>query len=249
MSPDDSLYAPARRGLRPEDCDFYHSMEIPGVGVVEGSWDLRGREREYLGGVDVAGKHVLEVGPASGFLTMTLERAGASVVAIETHPDAPWDMVPQHGIDLAGNIERRRLHMERIRNSWWLVHERFELQARVHYGHGEEVPAALGSFDVAVLAAVLLHCRHPLDVLEAAATRAGAVVVTDLHAAGVTGPPALRLVPSHDNRITDTWWFLTPEIVCQFLGVLGFDAFDVTTHEHRDETGKVHPFFTVVARR
>ena len=39
-----------------DDCAFYHSMTIPGHGNVTGEWDLRGREREYLGNIDLTGK-------------------------------------------------------------------------------------------------------------------------------------------------------------------------------------------------
>jgi len=52
------LYASPRHGLNVEDCLFYHMMEIPTIGVVVGRWDLRAGAREYLGGVDVAGKRV-----------------------------------------------------------------------------------------------------------------------------------------------------------------------------------------------
>ena len=34
------------------DCIFYHTMDLPGYGTMKGSWDLRGREADYLGRVD-----------------------------------------------------------------------------------------------------------------------------------------------------------------------------------------------------
>ena len=52
------------------DCSFYHTVELPGYGVINGEWDLRGRVNEYLGNVDFAGQRVLEIGPASGFLNI-----------------------------------------------------------------------------------------------------------------------------------------------------------------------------------
>jgi hypothetical protein len=54
-------YADPRAIRSLSECLFYHSMEIPGYGLVEGQWDLRGRESAYLGGLDFAGKRVLEV--------------------------------------------------------------------------------------------------------------------------------------------------------------------------------------------
>jgi len=62
---------------RHEDADlsdfvWYHAVELPDGQVLPGAWDLRGHEEAYLGGVDVAGKRVLELGPATGYLTFYL---------------------------------------------------------------------------------------------------------------------------------------------------------------------------------
>ena len=51
-----------------EDCYFYHTMDVPGAGLVTGEWDLRNGVDAYLGHESVAGKRVLELGTASGFL-------------------------------------------------------------------------------------------------------------------------------------------------------------------------------------
>ncbi|HKR00197.1 MAG TPA: hypothetical protein VJT09_05960, partial [Pyrinomonadaceae bacterium] len=60
-----------------DDCFFYHTMDLPGLGLVHGHWDLRGRFDDYIGGVSVAGKSVLDVGAATGFLSFEAERRGA----------------------------------------------------------------------------------------------------------------------------------------------------------------------------
>src|SRR5438094_8067518 len=70
-------------------------MELPGHGVIEGrDWDLRGGIDEYLGKVDFAGQRVLEIGPASGFLTFEMEKRGADVVSVEVTAEHGWDFVP-----------------------------------------------------------------------------------------------------------------------------------------------------------
>ena len=66
----DAIYASPRVVTRLEDCFFYHSIEIPGYGLVEGPWDLRASIGDYLGGVDLCGKRVLELGTASGFVCL-----------------------------------------------------------------------------------------------------------------------------------------------------------------------------------
>ena len=60
-----------------EDCYFYHTLDLPGIGTVEGQWDLRGRFDDYIGGVDLQDKTVLDVGAGNGFLTFEAEKRGA----------------------------------------------------------------------------------------------------------------------------------------------------------------------------
>jgi 2-polyprenyl-3-methyl-5-hydroxy-6-metoxy-1,4-benzoquinol methylase len=79
------------------DCDFYHVMELPGVGRVGDQWDLRGTVDAYLGDFDFQGKRALDVGAASGFLTFEMEKRGASVVSFDlgggrtgTSPRSRW---------------------------------------------------------------------------------------------------------------------------------------------------------------
>ncbi len=71
------------RAVSPDECWFYHVMDLPGLGLVGGHWDLRGRIHEYIGHVEFAGKRVLDIGTASGFLTFEMERLGAEVVSFD----------------------------------------------------------------------------------------------------------------------------------------------------------------------
>ena len=84
-----------------EDCYFYHTWEIPKVGLVTGEWDLRGREREYLGGLDFGGKSVFEIGPASGYLSFWMESQGADVSAYDLDLSENWDIVPMNGVSMS----------------------------------------------------------------------------------------------------------------------------------------------------
>ena len=76
MSSSPLKFEESRRVESLNECFFYHTIELPGFGLVRGQWDLRGRFEEYVGGVDVSNKSVLDVGTATGFLSFESERRG-----------------------------------------------------------------------------------------------------------------------------------------------------------------------------
>ena len=45
------------------------------------------------------------------------------------------------------------------------------------------------------------------------------------------------------------WWILSPEIIVQMLGVLGFEKTRVTYHKQKFHDGHDVPHFTVVGER
>lgn len=253
-------FAEPRHVQSPEECDFYHTVELPEHGVVEGAWDLRGGEDEYLGGVHMRGKRVLELGTASGYMCFHMERAGAEVVAYDLSPEHSYDVVPYaragYGQDLAGRV---RTHIERTNNAFWLGHRLLGSNARLAQGTVYDISPELGVFDVVTLGAILLHVRDPFRALDQALARAGdTVVVTDR-----TQGPLLRLplrLSSHLGRTMlfrpeattcrpeATWWRLNPHVIASMLAVLGFEDARTTYHRQLYEKKKT-PLFTVVARR
>lgn len=253
----------------PEQCDFYHTMDIPGFGLVHGQWDLRHMVDQYLGHVSFANKRVLEIGPASGFLTVEMEKRGADVVAVEVEDDPGWDFVPYPPSVMDEVYASRRYHMNRIKNSFWFTHAAFKSKAKLLYGDSYNLPDGLGSFDVAVMAAVLLHCRSPLQIVEQCARRAKQLVIADrlypepgllqrslsnswrlLAGRGRSRRPHLegraicQLVPTRENKVWDTWWYFSTEFFTQFLEVMGFST-QTFTYKHKDHGA----MFTVVGAR
>src|SRR5437764_915707 len=93
-------------------CYFYHSMDVPGHGLVEGEWDLRTGISAYLGGVDVGGKRVLEIGTASGYVCFAMEQRGAEVVAQDLSPEQTPDIVPFARADIEKAIRDHRTHLQ-----------------------------------------------------------------------------------------------------------------------------------------
>jgi O-methyltransferase len=246
---DDRIFATPLKVDNLADCYFYHTMDLPGRGVIEGrDWDLRGRVDDYLGNVDLAGQRILEIGPASGFLTFEMEKRGAEVVSIEVTDEHGWDFVPYPTERLQEVFGPRRIVMQQLKNSYWLSHADFQSKARVYYGDVYNLPAALGQFDVAVMAAVLLHCRDPLRIVEQCGKLANTLVIVDKFYPDLEDASVCRLAPTPQNFLWHTWWHFSTQFFTQFLAVMGFAHSETSTHQqyHR---GRAHTLFTIVGER
>jgi hypothetical protein len=246
------LYAAPRKGLSLEDCLFYHTMEIPTIGLVGGPWDLRPGVREYLGGVDVAGRRVLEFGTASGFLCFSMEQLGADVVAYDLSDEQEWDMVPFADQNREQARAARRDQIRRLNNSWWLAHEKLGSRARVVYRSIYDVPDEIGPFDVVTYGAILLHLRDPFLALQSGLRLAReTVVVTESMPHWTTQESvtnSLRFLPDPaTGRPTETWWSIPPSVVQRMIGVLGFQS-EVSYHEQLKD-GQPQQLYTVVGHR
>jgi SAM-dependent methyltransferase len=272
-----SPYAPPRLVTDLAECYFYHTTELPGIGVVEGEWDLRANLGAYLGQVNVAGKRVLDLGTASGFLTFAMERMGAEVVGYDLSEEYEWDIVPYAGVDLTDYRAARREHIRRLNNSWWLTHRLLGSRARVVYGTVYAIPEAIGPVDICTVGAILQHLRDPFLALQQALrlTRE-LVIVTDppppgyfagrhyrvwyarlwrrlpvLHSWMTEWPRAEMISFLPEPTVAEpkeTWWLLAPETVIRMVGVLGFEPVSVTFH-HQQNRGRNVLLYTVVARR
>lgn len=241
-----------------EDCYFYHTTDVPGHGTIVGEWDLRPAVDAYLGDVAVAGKRVLDAGAATGFLTFHMERAGAQVISYDLSPAQGWDVVPLAGIDAVAHARARKQHIGAINNGYWLCHAAFGSKARLAHGTVYAIDPRLGPVDVAVFGSILLHLRDPFLALHNAAQLTGeTMIVADIlpgaHAlsrwTSLALPRAMRFKPRFaKNRPWETWWNLPPQLVAEFLGVLGFERSTITYHR-QILTGRRMPMYTVVAHR
>lgn len=250
----DDLYASPRTVKVGDERHPYHAMDIPNYGpVLNPLWDLRGSESDYLGHVTLAGKRVLEIGPATGYLSFYMESQGAEVVSVELSPDVSWDVVPDPDTDLESWAHPRRSGMEGLRNSYWFAHERFESRARVHYGNVYDLPDELGHFDLAVMGSVLLHVRDPLGVVQSCARLADALVITEpLHPDLPSDRPAMEWFAPRGHPTPDIWWRFSPEIIRRFVEAVGRTSHrtsPLVTTAIVDGSPAPAPMFTVVAWR
>jgi SAM-dependent methyltransferase len=210
-----------------DECYFYHTMELPGLGVVHGHWDLRGRFGEYAGGVEVAGKTVLDVGTATGFLSFEAERLGASrVVSFDMSDVRQQAFVPfkdkLYYKDYESWVYYHTLTVEKWKNAYWLSHRLLGSGAQVCYGNVYAMPTELGQFDVVIVGAVFEHLSDQITALASIArlTKETLVLVTPLIQ---TDERIARFEPTADRPEDDyTWWTYSVGLYREVLAILGF---------------------------
>jgi SAM-dependent methyltransferase len=236
------LLAPPRFVERLDDCFFYHAMELPGFGLIPAHWDLRGRFDDYIGGIDLRGKSVLDVGTATGFLSFEAEKRGASrVVSFDQRDGARQQFLPfqekAYYRDHAIWAEEYRAEIERWKNAYWLAHRLLGSKAEVFYGDIYDLPRELGDFDVALIGSVLEHLSDPVTALGSVArlTRERIVVVTPL----LEGDEPIARFEGRANRpeADFTWWTYSLGVFREVLGMLGFEIEKVTRAHYRHMFG------------
>jgi len=240
-----------------DDCDWYHTTELPDGTVIFGQWDLKGQEPDYLGNVSLGGTTVFEPGPASGYFSYWMESQGAEVTCFEAGYDAGFEYVPAvDGTDYVSWQADFMKHIARVNNSWWLQHRDRASSARIAYGDIYNLPADLGMFDVSVFGSILLHLRDPFRALQQAAIHTEqTMVVTDHLHVGLEDPDdplAQWGMDSESPGPSHSWWCLSPGAVTRMLWRLGFGRTQVSQYVIKRDFGmgpQDFPHFTVVAER
>lgn len=249
-----SVYASPRFVDDLSNCYFYHEMDIPGFGTVEGSWKLKDRMADYLGNFNFDGKRVLDVGCASGALSFYMESQGADVVSFDMDKSGDWDLVPFVKWEYRRHIAKERKKVsDSLNNSYWLAHRMLKSNAKVVYGSVYDVPEAIGPVDVSVYGSILLHLRDPFLALQSGLNLTQETVIVEETLRGEPfipmDEPYIGFLP--DAKTTepkDTWWDIRPEWVVRVLGVFGFEDTKVTFHKQNYE-GRQLDCYTVVGNR
>lgn len=242
MDPDDFERAAILRQMphlytapwaKPElsDCCWYHTIDLPDGRTMPGQWDLRGRFADYTGHVPLAGKRVLDVGTASGFLTWEAERAGAEVVSFDLDHARRQKLLPFRNQiyfeDRPESERQRELYLNAVKRSYWFMHHESGSRAHVYYGDVENLPQALGRFDVALLCSILEHLPDQIQAIASVAALADTIILTggliDTKAciaefAGRASVPAANY----------TFWCYSVGVYREVLAMLGFDIHRIT---------------------
>ncbi|NVO17983.1 MAG: methyltransferase domain-containing protein [Rhodoplanes sp.] len=249
------------RNVNLNDCYFYHTVELPELGLISGEWDIRGREAAYVGGIDLRGKRVLEIGSASGHLCFWMEKQGAEVVAYDLDDKHEWDIVPYKKAEVDAVIEQRKQHLRRINNSWWLSHQKYQSNAKMAYGSVYDLNDSLGDFDIVTVKNMLLHVRDPFLALHRAASLArDRIVVTELtkpfffwnqeQIQPQSGQLYLQFLPRADRlEPIESWWFLPTATIVEILKILGFQTMTTNLHKQTFRDGQSIEFCTIVGQR
>jgi SAM-dependent methyltransferase len=238
-------------------CLFYHSIELPGLGLQDGLWDLRPGVDRYLPDLPWPGASVLDVGAASGYVTFELEKRGAEVIAVDQADGVGWDTIPFHDLDEVAASERYATWVERAKNAFWLAHRALGSSARAFYSSANDIPAEIGPVDVAFLGNILQHLRDPIGAIATAASLAHRVVVTEaIWRPDLDGDdPLLYFLPAlrdgePSSEKCHTWWQVSASTVARWLEVLGFRVEQRYRHEQLFAvTDSLVPHYTVVAAR
>ena len=250
-----AILAQPRYVESPSDCFFYHTMDLPGFGEVRGHWDLRGRFNEYIDGVDLTGKSVIDVGAATGFLSFAAEKSGAArVLSFDIADPRQQDFLPFKDKLYSRDPERWAkeygVEIEQWKNAYWLCHRLLDSKAEVYYGDIYDLPRELGQFDVAIVGSVLEHLSDQITALASIArlTKETMVIVSPMLPTEerIASFGALADHPENDF----TWWIYSAGVYREVLKMLGFSIAAITHaqyyyhHGERQETR-----YTIVAVR
>lgn len=212
----------------PGQCFFYHTIDLPGFGVQEGSWDLRGRFADYVGGVDFAGKRVLDVGTASGFLSFEAERHGArEVVSFDLDTAERQMLLPFAGSafveDHAGWCRAQTAAFMAWKRGYWLSHRLLGSRAQAVYGDVYHPPAGIGRFDMVILGAILEHLVDPLSALRAVAALTDDLVVinTDFF----DSPERVAAFKGRADlpSLSYVFWTYSIPLYHEYMAIMGFE--------------------------
>jgi hypothetical protein len=262
-----SVYATPRDISGPEECVFYHTMDLPGFGVMKGSWDLRGRGDVYLGHVQFRGRRVLDVGTASGFLSFHIEKEGGDVVSYDLCEKYSYDVVPLFNTNYKRFQTECKDLIRKVTNAYWLAHKANNSKAKVAYGTIYNVPREIGMVDISVLGCILEHVRDPFLALQnVLRLTKNTVVIAEIYPKptiqrrvlnglrlpfellDLFGGPNARFVPDSGKSQQGVWWSLWPQMLQRMIGVLGFENSTVTYHWQK-YYGRKWRIYTIVAQR
>ena len=227
-----------------EECYFYHTTELPKLGLQQGPWDLRGRFSDYIGGLDLTGLRVLDVGAASGFLTFSAEEAGAKeVVSFDLDTADRQHLLPFAGSEYVTDHKRwsakQTAGFQRWKNAYWLTHRLRQSKAKAVYGDIYSLPEMIGQFDVVILGAILEHLADPIRALASVAKFADFYIVINTDFVDTEEPMARFNGRPDLPDASYVFWTYSIKTYEHIMGILDFEIVAVKKNKFaaRDANG------------
>jgi hypothetical protein len=238
-----------------EECYWYTTMDLPGHGVIPGEWDL-GDFDQYIGNFDVAGRTLLDVGSASGYLSFEAERRGARVIS--------FDMVSvtqRFHLPFASNLyfqdrdewdRQKECGLERLKNSYWYAHRHFKSRNKVVYGDIFRLDRALpGPVEVTIAGAIMEHMNDQISVIGSIARVTEKTIIIAFTPIIDTDELIARpLLPLTNPRDDITWWNYSRGLYERVLRNVGFAIVDIRpSRAHHCPSGQNVQRSTLIATR
>lgn len=223
---------------------WYHTTRFPDGEVIEGSWDIPGFS-QYIGGYDLKGKTVLDVGTASGYLAFNAELAGAEVTGLDAATTKefrhfPYKETLSYQDIAASQAAWTESNLDPIKRSWWYCWHKYNSKAKCVYAPHQELyewPAEM--FDVVQAGAIIEHLSDPVYSVGAWARLAReAVLLPWTEAVPVDDLRMIPITPLDDHRMMYVWWHLSRGLWIKLFDNLGFDVHFAKAHASmQDENG------------
>ena len=230
------------RVIVPEDnLYWYHSMQFPDGTSVKGSWTIHDFD-QYIGGFDLKGKTLLDVGTASGYLAFHAEKAGAVVTGLDASSTHEFRHFPfAQSLSYQDIVESRRVwevqNLHPIKNSWWYAWHKFNSKAKCVYAPMAQLYEwEAQSFDVVQAGAIVEHLSDPVYAIGAWARLAREAVLIPFTDVLPLAEMQMRPITQLDTGAFWVWWHLSRGLYEKLFDNLGFDVHFTTAHaDHHDD--------------
>lgn len=228
--------------IQVDQCAFYHTMDIPGIGTVEGFWDLRKTISDYLGGFAFGGKTVLEIGTASGFCAFYMARQGAKVTGCDLPRGRDFNLVPYAGMG-AQRLEDLRLGYDdfnnRMKRGFWLASHHYNIPIDMMYLPLSQLAEINQTFDVVVTAQTLVHVMNPIEAFLIVASKARETLIFVERPAFHLGnevPYAMFYPNAETKQPEGSWWCFSVPLIRQLFQIAGFEIVAEKSSRHKCNT-------------